>query len=192
MKHCHAVAFINFGRLVATGSKRVVETVTELSALKCWAGKPRLDLIQPSIITGKDQPSCTMGTALANYSLSASINLNSPHNDTRYGSLCAVPECWTVCTLNWHTLLIKPVTMHPVNLATALFLRERKRGLKCHWNIICCWCEYLLNIYLTWQVAQELILTYSKGWTVYSLGDRRIFIGMRIQIFLFPRKRQYD
>lgn len=178
VKHCHAVAFTDFGRLVATGSKWVVETVTGLSVWNCvdWAGKPRLDLIRPSIITGKDQPRCTMGTALANYSLSASINLNCPHNDPRYCSLCAVPECCTVCTLNRHTPLIKPVTIHPVYFSSHPVWEETWVEVLLEYHMLC-WHKCLLNIYLTWQVARELILTYSKGWSVYSEGDRDSFTG---------------
>lgn len=96
------------GWLVAT-EQRTAETVTELSVRKLAdsAGKPGLDVTLPSIITAKDQPSCTMGQALVKYCLSASINLKSPHKN-----IWAIRESWT--DLNWHTLLIKEVTMRPV------------------------------------------------------------------------------
>lgn len=57
---------------------------------------------------------------LANYCLSASINLNSP-NKRCTRALAKRVEIG----LNWHTLLIKEVNMQPLAPAVALFLCVR-------------------------------------------------------------------
>lgn len=69
-----------------------------------------------------DQASCTMGEALANYCLSASINSSSPHKRWMHSMAEGAGT-----GLNWHTLLIKEVNTQPVSSAVALFRVSNER-----------------------------------------------------------------
>lgn len=77
-----------------------------------------------------------MGAALANYCLSAWINLNSPHKRCTHST---VKRAQT--GPNWHTWLIKEVTMQSVKVEELL---DHRRLLIC-----------LFKIYFTGKVDSE-------------------------------------